>query len=97
MIPNTQVTNVGVHVQQIQPQLSLVTNLTPINQHLGWPQPVTLIVVRQPRIVLYMMWYNTIRFFVPMDSNMHSMYYLGIKEPDPLISRRKKPYAVDVI
>jgi len=31
-----------------------------------------------------------------MDPNMYSMYYLGIKGLDPLISRRKKGYAIGV-
>ncbi len=35
-IPNTPVTHVGVHVQQIQPQFNLVVNPTLVNQHLGW-------------------------------------------------------------
>jgi hypothetical protein len=29
-------THVGVHVQQIQPQPSLVTNPTSVNQYLSW-------------------------------------------------------------
>ncbi len=35
-IPSTLVTHVGVHVQQIRSQLSLVINPTLVNQHLGW-------------------------------------------------------------
>jgi hypothetical protein len=42
------------------------------------------------------MWYNTIPSFVPMDPNMYSMYYLGIKRLDPLILRRNKVYATSV-
>jgi hypothetical protein len=34
--------------------------------------------------------------FVPMDPNMYFMYYLGIKELDPLIFGRKKTYATSV-
>jgi hypothetical protein len=34
--------------------------------------------------------------FVPMDPNMYFMYYLGFKELDPLISKRKKTYVVGV-
>jgi hypothetical protein len=30
-----------------------------------------------------------------MDPNMYSMYYFGIKGPNPLISRRKERYASD--
>ncbi len=41
------------------------------------------------------MWY-IIPSFVPMDPNMYSMYYLGIKELDPLIFRRNKGYVVSV-
>ncbi len=32
-IPSTLVTHVGVHVQQFQPQSSLVTNPTLVHQH----------------------------------------------------------------
>jgi hypothetical protein len=42
------------------------------------------------------MWYTTIPSFVPMDPNMHFMYYSGIKGPYPLISRRNKGYATNV-
>jgi hypothetical protein len=43
------------------------------------------------------MWYNTIPSFVPMDPNMDSSYYFTIKELDPLISKRKERYAIDII
>jgi hypothetical protein len=43
------------------------------------------------------MWYNTIPSFVPMDLNMYSMYYLGIKGLDPLMYGRRKGYAINVI
>jgi hypothetical protein len=43
------------------------------------------------------MWYNIIvPSFVPTDPNLYSMYYSGIKRPDPLISRRRKGFAVGV-
>jgi hypothetical protein len=48
-------THVGVHVQQIRPRLSLVTNPILVNQHLGWPQLVTPLVAWQPKIVPYQM------------------------------------------
>jgi len=96
MVLNTLTTHVGVHVQQIRPQLSLVTNPTLVNQCLGLPQPVTLIVVGQPKTVPYSMWYNIVQTFVPMDPNMYSIHYSRIKEPDPLISIKKKAYAIGV-
>jgi len=99
VILSTLVTHVGVHVQQIQPQSSLVTNPTLVNQHLSWQQLVTPLIVRQPRAIPYPpypMWYNTIPPFVPMDPNMYSMYYYGIKIPDPLIFRKKERYAVNI-
>jgi hypothetical protein len=40
------------------------------------------------------MWYNTIPSFIPMDPNMYSSYYFGIKGPDPLIFRRKEIHVV---
>jgi hypothetical protein len=43
------------------------------------------------------MWFNTVPSFVPMDLNMYTMYYLGIKGPDPMIFRRKEGYATNVI
>jgi hypothetical protein len=42
------------------------------------------------------MWYNTTPSFVPMDPNMYSMYYSGIKGPNPLIYGRKKGYVTGV-
>jgi hypothetical protein len=90
MVPSTPVTHVGVLIQQTQIQPNLVTNPIPINQHLGWPQLVTLMILRQLKIILYLMWYNTIASFVPIDPNMYSMYYLGIKGFVPLIFGRKK-------
>jgi hypothetical protein len=53
-------THVGVPVQQTQTQLSLVTNPIPVNQHLGWPQLVTPLIVGQPRTMPYLMWYNIV-------------------------------------
>jgi hypothetical protein len=48
---------------------------------------------KQPKDVPYPpypMWYNTLPSFVPMDPNVYSTYYYGIKEFDPLIFGRKK-------
>jgi len=42
------------------------------------------------------MWYNTVPSFVLMDFNVYSMYYLGIKGLDPLISRKKKGDPINV-
>jgi hypothetical protein len=42
------------------------------------------------------MWYNTIPPFIPMVPNMYSMYYFGIKGPDPLISKGMEIYAFDI-
>jgi hypothetical protein len=57
---------------------------------------MTPLIAKQPRTVPYSMWYNIVPSFVPMDLNMYSMYYLGIKGLDPLIYRRKKGYATSV-
>jgi hypothetical protein len=94
---NTPMTHVIVLIQQTQIQPSLVTNPIPISQHLSWPQPVTPLIAWQPKIVPYLMWYDIVSSFVPMDPNMYLMYYLGIKGLDPLIPRRKKGYAANVI
>jgi hypothetical protein len=67
-----------------------------VSQHLGWPQLVTPLIVGQPINVPYLMWYNTVPSFVPMDPNMYSMYCSRIKGPNPLISRRNKGYVVGV-
>jgi hypothetical protein len=72
----------------------LVTNPILVNQHVGWSQLVTPLIAWQPKTIPYPMWYNTLPSFVPMDFNMYSMYYLGIKGHDPLISRRRKGYAI---
>jgi hypothetical protein len=42
------------------------------------------------------MWYNTIPPFIPMDRDMYSMDNSGIKEPNPLISRRRERYVTDI-
>jgi hypothetical protein len=42
------------------------------------------------------MWYNIIPYFVPMDPNMYSMYYLRIKGFDPWISGKTKGNAINV-
>jgi hypothetical protein len=55
MVPNTPVTHVGVPIHQTQIQLSLVTNPIPVNQHVGWSQPVTPLIARQPRTISYPM------------------------------------------
>ncbi len=94
MVPNTLMTHVGVHEQQIWP--SLVTNPISISQHLGRLQLVTPLIARQPRIVLCPMWYNIIPSFVPMDLNIYSMYYSKIKGLDPLIFGRKKGFVTNV-
>ncbi len=90
MVPNTPTTHVGVHVQQIRPRPSLVTNPIPISQHLGWLQLVTPLIARQPTTVSCPMCYNIIPSFAPMDLNMYSMYYLRIKGPNPLILEERK-------
>jgi hypothetical protein len=75
-------TFVGVHVQQTQIQLNLVTNLILINRHLGWLQPITPLIIGQPKTIFYPMWYNIVPYFVLMDPSMYSMYYSRIKGPD---------------
>ncbi len=91
---------VGVPLPQIQSQLGLVTHPTLDNQHLSWQQLVTPLIAWRPRVVsypLYPMWYNTVPPFVPVDLNLYSMYYFGIKGLDPLISRRKDINASGII
>jgi hypothetical protein len=81
---------------QIRSQSSLVIHPTPIGQHLGWQQIVTPLIIRQPRVVPYPpypMWYNILPPFVPMDPNLYSIYYFGIKKLDSLIFGRKERYA----
>jgi hypothetical protein len=68
-----------------------------ISQHVGWPQPITPLIARQPKTIPYPMWYNTTPSFVPMDPNMYSMYYLRIKGPSPLIFGKKKENVINVI
>jgi hypothetical protein len=53
-------------------------------------------IVGQPKVVPYPMWYNIVPPFVPMDRNMYSMYYFGIKGPNPLIFGRHERYAVGI-
>jgi hypothetical protein len=43
------------------------------------------------------MWYNIVPSFIPMDPNMYSMYYSGIKGPDQLIFGRRKGYVVSFV
>jgi hypothetical protein len=83
-------THIGVLVQQIQPQPSLVTNPMLVSQHLSWLQLVTPLIIGQPITIPCSMWYNTVPSFVPTDPNIYSMYYLGIKGLDPLIFRNNK-------
>ncbi len=96
-VPSTPINHVGVPIQQSQIQLSLVTNPIPVNQHVGWLQPITPLIAMQPRTISYPTWYNSVPSFVLMDPNMYSMHYSKIKGPNPLISRRKKGYVIDVI
>ncbi len=53
-------------------------------------------IARQPKVVPYPMWYNTVPPFIPMDPNMYSMYYSIIKGLDPLISERKERYVTGI-
>jgi hypothetical protein len=74
----------------------LVTHPTLIDQHLGWQQFITPLIVRQLKVILYPpypMWYYTIQSFVPMDPNMYSMNYSRIKGFDSLIFGKKERYA----
>ncbi len=96
---NTPTIHVGVFVPQIQSQSSLVIHPTLINQHLNWQQSITPLITWQPRVMPYppnLMWYNTIPPFIPMDHDMYSMDNSGIKEPNPLISRRRERYATGI-
>jgi hypothetical protein len=43
------------------------------------------------------MWYNTLPSFVPVDPNVYSTYYYGIKEFDPLIFGRKEIHVAGTI
>ncbi len=93
IVSNTSTTHFGVHVQQLKPQSSLVTNLTSVNQQLGWQQPITSLIIGQPKVVPYPpypMWYNSIPSFVPMDHNMYLMYYSKIKGSYPFIFGKKE-------
>jgi hypothetical protein len=57
-------------------------------------------IARQPRVMPYppyLMWYNTIPPFVPMDPNMNTMYYSGIKGLNPLSFGRKEKYVTGTI
>jgi hypothetical protein len=74
----------------------LVTNPIPISQHLSWSQPITPLIAGQPKIVPYPMWYNIVPSFVPMDFNVYSMYYLGIKGLNPLIFGKNKGVVASV-
>jgi hypothetical protein len=42
------------------------------------------------------MWYNIIPAFIPMDPNMYSIYYFGIKGLNPFISKKRERYAVGI-
>ncbi len=74
----------------------MVNNPILINQHVGWPQPITPLVAWQPRTIPYPMWYNIVPSFLLMDFNMYSMYYSIIKGPNPLIFGKRKEYVVNV-
>ncbi len=79
---STLTIHVGVPVSQIRSQLDLATHPTPDSQHLGWQQLVTPLIVGQLKVVPYPpypTWYSVIPPFIPMDSNMYSMYYSRIK------------------
>jgi hypothetical protein len=65
--------------------LGLVIHPTPINQNQGWQQLVTPLIAKQLRVIPYPMWYSVVPPFIPVDLNMYSMYYYGIKRPGPLI------------
>jgi hypothetical protein len=52
----------------------LVNSSTPISQQLGWQQPITPLIARQPKVVPYPpypIWYNILPSFVPMDLNIN--------------------------
>jgi len=76
--------------------LGLVTHPTPINQHLGWQQPLTPLIIGQSKVVPYPMWYNTIPHFIPMNPNMYSMHNYGIKRLDPFIFGRREKYVAGI-
>jgi hypothetical protein len=42
------------------------------------------------------MWYNILPPFVPMDPNMYSMYYFGMKRHNPLIFGKHERYAINI-
>jgi len=53
IVLRTHATHVGLPMQQFWPQLGLVNNSILDNQHLGWQQPITPFIIRQPRVVPY--------------------------------------------
>jgi hypothetical protein len=67
-----------------------VIHPTPVSQNPGWQQHFTPFITGKPRVIPYPMWYDTVPPFIPMDLNMYSMYYSGIKIHDPLIYGRKE-------
>jgi hypothetical protein len=72
-VPNTLSMHVGVSMQQFRLEPGLVNSSTPISQHLGWQQPVTPLIARQPKVLPYPpypIWYNILPYFVHMDFNM---------------------------
>jgi hypothetical protein len=100
IVPSTPAIHIGVLMQQLRPQLSLVNNSISVNQHPSWQQLVTPLIARQPRVVPYPpypMWYNILPSFVPMDLYMYPTYYFEIKGPNPLIVGKKKGYVIPIL
>jgi hypothetical protein len=54
------------------------------------------LIIGEPKVAPYPMWYNPVPPFIPIDPNMHSMYYSGIKRLDPLDYGRKEKYPFDI-
>jgi len=59
-------------------------------------QHVTPLIVGQPKVIPYPMWYNTLPPFIPMDLNRYFIYHSGIKGPDPLIFGKREKYVVGI-
>ncbi len=64
-----------------------------VSQRLGSPQLITPLIAGQPRIVPYLMWYNSIPFFYLWNL---ICTLLRIKGLDPLIVGKKKGYVANV-
>jgi hypothetical protein len=54
------------------------------------------LIIGEPKVAPYPMWYNPVPPFIPIDPNMHSMYYSGIERFDPLDYGRKEKYPFDI-